>query len=139
MPVVAAILLVVPREDRRTWQTAVALQAVVLLVGLAAAATGESDSLAVQFLVDAEPIDAHENAARVFLAASAAALLAFGVGLGGRTATRRRRAAAAALVLGVLAAGLGLRAGHLGGELVFQHGAVRAHQEVVEPRPPATR
>ncbi len=133
VPLIVAVLLIVPRDDRRTWWVAVLLQAAVVVGGFVAAATGEDQALAVQFLVDAAPIEAHEDAGHVFLAASAAVLAALAVGAAGRTAVRRRRAAAAALILGLLAAGLGIRAGHLGGELVFVHGAVRAHESAGVP------
>ncbi len=133
MPLVAAILLATPREDRRTWAAACLLQGAILLGGLIAVAAGEDDGLAIQFLVDAEVIAAHETAAHWFLAAAAATLVAFGVGFAGREMVRRRRAAAAALLLGLLTAGLGARAGHLGGQLVFEHGAVEAHQQGSPP------
>ena len=136
VPLVAGVLLFAPRDDRRTWGVAFLLQGAVLVGGLLAAATGEDQALAVQYLVDAARIEAHETAGHTFLAASAATLASFGVGLVGRGAGRRRRAAAAALILGVLAAGLGMRAGHLGGELVFLHGAVQAHQEASDPAEP---
>jgi len=43
-----------------------------------------------------------------------------------REAKVARTAAAIAIAVGILAAGLGMRAGHAGGELVYTHGAAKA-------------
>ncbi len=136
LPVVSAVLVAFPREERRTWAVAFVLQTLVLIGCLVASATGERQGLAVQFLVDADAIEAHETAAQVFLAATVATWIALGVGLSRRAMPRRRSVAAAAVVLGLVAAALGARAGHLGGELVFQQGAVRAHEQAGQAADP---
>jgi len=104
----------------------VGLQLLALGGGFAAYVTGGQDQEKVEKLLSETLIEEHEEAAEAFLwgqgfalALSAAVLLA------------RGKAAKVAPALAVLAAlgvaGLALRAGHRGGELVYRYGAAAAH------------
>jgi uncharacterized membrane protein len=122
----------------RAWWAAVALQ--VALVGSAwlALETGEADEDRVERVVAERYLDAHEEAAEWFLAVSGAAAVLMAVGLlAGRTG-RIGRVAGALGSLVVLATAV--RVGHLGGELVYRHGAANAYAESSQPAPdPETR
>lgn len=127
MPLVSGGLLVAWWRgwlQRRTWAIAVALQAVLVASGVAALRSGEADEERVEAVVAEAAIEAHEEAADVFIIGSIAALvLLLGAALPGRASK------VAALVgtvgtAGVLA--LGVRVGHLGGKIVYQEGGAAA-------------
>lgn len=107
---------------RRTWLVAVALQAVLVAGGVAALRTGEADARRVEPVAGEAAVEAHEEAAEVFLW-GAAAVLALAVTV---LALPDRLAAAAALAAtaGTLAVSvLAVRTGKAGGELVYARGA----------------
>jgi len=110
----------------RGWLIAVALQATLVVAGIAAMRTGEGDEERVEKVVSEQVIEAHEEAAEVFVwvAAVTLALMVAAVML--------RRSRAARVVAGLSVAGtlavlwLGYRTGQAGGELVYRHGAASA-------------
>jgi hypothetical protein len=92
--------------------------------------TGEQDAERVEEMVVQESaVEAHEEAAEQFLAVSALVAALTGVGL------VRGRVGGGARLLGTLCApgllGLGWRVGHLGGELVYRHGAAAAYTATI--------
>lgn len=112
---------------RRGWLVVVALQAVLVVSGVAALRTGETDEERVEARVAETAIEAHEEAAQLFVMGGAAVLL---VGLAAvflrrEGAARGLAAAATAGTLAVLF--LGYRTGEAGGRLVYQHGAASAY------------
>jgi uncharacterized membrane protein len=111
---------------RRTWLVALSLQGVLVASSFAALQTGEADEEAVEAVVPERFIEAHEEAAEVFMWAAAAALLLFL----GASAVRDERLAGGLATASVVAAfvvlGLGYRVGEAGGALVYEHGAASA-------------
>ena len=139
MPLIAAGLawaLWTGRLSLRAWTIVVAVQALLLGGGLVAMNTGESDEERVEAVVSESLLHRHEEAAEQFvwaagltLALSALVLLA-----------GRRRPVANALALSVVTAtlvvaGLGLRVGHAGGQLVYVHGAASAYASAASAAP----
>jgi hypothetical protein len=116
-----------------TWLVIVALQAVVLVGGLAAMNTGEQEAEVVEKVVAEPLIEQHEEKAEAFVWSAGITLaLAVVVLLLGP-----RHAGIMALVTAlsaVVTLGLGYRVGHSGGELVFKHGAATAYTEPAPPR-----
>lgn len=125
MPLITGgLLLAWWREwlPRRAWWVAVFLQ--VALMGGAAGSyiTGEGDEGRVEPVVGEAPIEAHEEAATVFLIGAgvttalviAAALLPLGLAKG---------AAGLAVVATLAVLWLGVAVGEAGGRLVYQHNA----------------
>ena len=99
---------------------AVLIQALVFAGALAAEQTGERDEDRAEAAgVPEAAIEAHEEAAEVFIALSGLTLgaLALGVALRQRTAGAPALGLAALLALGAL--GQGLRVGHAGGAIVY--------------------
>lgn len=113
---------------RRLWAAAVALQAVLLIFGVAALRTGEAEEERVEAVVAEAVLERHEEAAKAFVVASAAVLLISAVPLFGRV-ERARRAALLAIAGMVTVLVLGVRAGKLGGEMVYVEGAAAAYAD----------
>ena len=111
----------------RTWIVAVGLQ--VLLAGSAwlAIETGEQTEERVEKVVAEEHIDEHAAAAEWFAYAATATALIFATGLASERIGRPARVVAVLASLFVLATAV--RTGHLGGELVYRHGAAAAYTE----------
>jgi uncharacterized membrane protein len=112
----------------RTWFIAIALQAVLVASGSLALQSGESEEERVEHVVSERLIEAHEEAAQVFVWGSATvlALMLAAAALGQR---RPGVSIAAVATLGTLVvAGLGYRTGSAGGSLVYEYGAARAYE-----------
>lgn len=142
MPLVTVALLVVWWRGllpRRAWWGAVVLQGALVLSGVAALRSGEAEDERVEDVVPGSVIEAHEDAATSFVVASAVVLvLAIGVSLLRDEPTAQR--AGIAVVVGTLAVlYLGLRTGHAGGQLVYEHGAAAAYVSGAPPADVATR
>jgi uncharacterized membrane protein len=132
-PLLAALILLAIRSGRAvpaSWAVVVLLQA--LLVGSAwlAHETGEPEEERVENVVDESLIEEHAEAADWVLWTAVAGLVAAGLGLAGGSLGGWARAGALALSLLTLAAAV--RTGHLGGELVYRHGAANAYLEAPE-------
>jgi hypothetical protein len=123
----AGALWAIRRGSRplRAWAVPLAAAAALTLSAWAAVETGEAQEERVERVVADQPLDAHEDAAELFLTLSGVLLLVTGAGLVpgpvGRTARVLATAGAAALVVGAV------RVGHTGGELVYRYGAARAY------------
>lgn len=112
---------------RRAWAIVVALEVVLLGSGVAALRTGESDEDRVERITGERPIEEHEEAAEAFVWAAGAALVLGAIGLGVPEGKAVKIATALTVVATLAVAGLGFRAGHEGGKLVYAHGAAAAY------------
>ena len=110
---------------RRAWLVPTAVAVALVASAWLSVQTGDAQSERVEQFVGAAPLDAHEDLAEAFLTASAAmALLTVAGLLGGRPGrTARTLTGFGSLAL----AGLVVRVGHTGGELVYRHGAASAY------------
>jgi uncharacterized membrane protein len=130
VPLVAlglALALWKQRLPTAAFGVVVGLQVVALGGGFASYVTGGQDQEKVQKLVPEKAIEAHEEAAELFLWGQVLALvLSSAVLLAQGNAAKVAPALAVLAALGV--AGLAARAGHRGGELVYRSGAAAAHQ-----------
>lgn len=110
----------------RSWGLLVGLQALVLAGGIAARTTGEAEEEKVENVVAESRIEAHEEAANQFMIATVLVLLLSGAGL--FVSEERKRYVGVAVTVGSLAvAGLAVKVGHAGGELVYTYGAASAY------------
>jgi len=130
IPLFAALILLAIRSGRTprlTWAVVVLMQA--LLVGSAwlALETGEDQEERVEKVVKERHIEEHAEAADWVLWSAVAGLAAAAIGLAGGNAGAWGRAGMLAISLATLAAAV--RTGHLGGELVYRHGAANAYVE----------
>lgn len=125
--VVGALLVVVVRRPAlgRLWWAVIAVHALLAVSAWAAAESGEREEERVEKVVAERHIEAHEEAAEVLIgAAFASLLLAAGGLLPGRIGASARFLTLAGALL---TAGLAVRVGHSGGELVYRHGAAAAY------------
>lgn len=111
---------------RRTWWIAIGLQVLLVGSGVVASQTGEIDEEVAERVVPEAAMEAHEEAAEVFVAVSGGVLALLLV----VPWVRRERAALGLAGLGFLATlgglGLGYRVGEAGGRLVYEHDVARA-------------
>jgi len=117
----------------QAWLLVIGLQVLVTASGYVALETGENEEDAVEKVLDKSFINKHEEAAEVFVGGTVIALvlgivaffirqeLQFPVQLG-------------IVVIGLITCYLGYRAGSLGGELVYVHGAAAAYVETKAPQ-----
>lgn len=130
MPLISIGLLVAWWKDwlpDRVWWIAVALQLVMFGSGWVAMETGEEDEEAVERVVAEQAIEEHEERAEQFFWGSGAlaVLMVLPMVVPGRSRKKWLAVAASAGTVGVF--WLGYRAGEAGGDLVYKHGAARAH------------
>ncbi len=132
MPLLAAgALLAWWREwlpGRRIWLIVLALQALLLATGVAALRSGEAEEDRVEAVVGEWILEAHEEAAEVFVTAAAVVLCLLLMPLVLPGEALRRGVAAAAAAATVVVAALAVSTGKAGGELVYQHGAAVVYQ-----------
>jgi uncharacterized membrane protein len=117
------------RAGAMAWLAVIALQAALLGSSLVAINTGGAEEDRVERVVQESAIAVHEEAAEQFAWASGATLL-----LAALVLVFRRREVSGLLMAGVVVAtlavaGPGLRVGHAGGQLVYQHGAAAAYAD----------
>jgi hypothetical protein len=113
--------------SRRAWVLAVVFQSLLVASGFLAMQSGEVDEERVEQVVSESFIEAHEEAAEVFVWASVAVLALF---IGAALIRKQRIAlalAAAATMGTIVVLGLGYRVGEAGGSLVYEHGAASAY------------
>ncbi len=124
--VVLLSLLLLERRGASTralWWVGAALAAIVAVGALAASSAGEDEALRLSRRLPAAALAVHEEAAETFTVASVLlALLTLSAGVAARPRTRLALQIAS-IALGLALAPLGLRAGHAGGALVWEHGA----------------
>ena len=109
----------------RSWVLVVVLQALLVGSGWLALETGEEEEDRVERIVTEDLIEAHEEAAERFMLLAGIGLLVSGAGLLSGQRGSIGRAAGALATIAVLAAGVSV--GHLGGDLVYKHGAANAY------------
>ncbi|MCB9653818.1 MAG: hypothetical protein H6729_06780 [Deltaproteobacteria bacterium] len=111
----------------RSWVLVVALQGILVGSGIVALQTGEFEEDRVERVVPEQAIEAHEEAAEVFVWASGAVLglMLLGLAISGSKAGLPTGAVATLGTAVVL--GLGYRTGQAGGDLVYRHDAARAY------------
>lgn len=111
----------------RAWLVVVGLQAVLLISGVVALRTGEAEEERVERIVSESLIEAHEEAAEVFVWGSGA-VLALMLAAAAFGQKRSGLPIAGVATLGTLVVlGLGYRTGQAGGSLVYEHGAAQAY------------
>lgn len=136
MPLIAGALLLAWWRGwlpGRVWLVAIALQAVLFGAGLLALRTGQVEADRIERVVPERIIDAHEDAAKLFVWAGGA-VLALMIAAGALARRAAGLPAAAAATLGtVLVLGLGYRTGEAGGSLVYRHGAAQAYASGAGP------
>ncbi|MEZ4400748.1 MAG: DUF2231 domain-containing protein [Kofleriaceae bacterium] len=108
---------------RRTWFIALGLQAMLVGSAYLALRTGEDDEERVEAVVPEAALEAHEEAAEVFLGGAVVALALVGAAAGLRREGAARIVAGGAVVATLVVLGLGYRVGEAGGALVYRHGA----------------
>lgn len=113
--------------DRRVWIMVLLLQAALVGSGFVAMNTGEAEEERVEEIVAEQYIESHEEAAEVFVWASAIVLAVMLLPLVLPEGRFRTAAAVSALLGTLLVFGLGFRAGEAGGRLVYEHGAAQAY------------
>ena len=130
MPVMAigfAWVLWVGRLGTRPWLAVVALQALLVGSALLAIKTGGAEEDRVESIVQESALHQHEEFAEQFAWAGGATLALAVLVLFFRRPRVSRALTAAVVVATVAVAGLGLRVGHAGGQLVYVHGAAAAY------------
>jgi uncharacterized membrane protein len=132
VPVAALCCLVLSwrRAGRgRLWRFVSVVLAIIVATGILAMKSGEAEEETVESFVAEASVETHEERAELFVWASATAL-GFSIAVPPVSGERRWRRAVglAALLATVLAAGLAVRVGHSGGELVYVHGAAVAYR-----------
>ena len=136
LPLFALVVAVGIRMGRlggESWALIVLLNALLVGSVLLAHETGEDTADRVEKVVDKKLIGEHADAADWLLWVSIGSLVVAGPGLlrgGAGSAARTGAVVASLLVLSVA-----IRVGHLGGELVYKHGAANAYVEKGAPLP----
>lgn len=120
----------------RSWAVVFALQAVLFGSGLVALQTGEVEEERVERIVPEQAMEAHEEAAEVFVWASGGVLAIMGLALWANQRKAALPIAAAATLGALVVLALGYRVGQAGGELVYRHQAARAYLGAGEPAAP---
>jgi len=115
------------RVRPRVWSVIVALQALLVFSGWLAMQTGSRDEERVENVVSKGALHQHEELAEQFVWASAAtaglAILALVI----RRPLVARAVTLSTVVATFVVAGLAIRVGHAGGQLVYVHGAASAY------------
>jgi hypothetical protein len=127
------------RLGSRAWLAIVALQGLLVGSALVAINTGGSQEDLVEQVVPEQALHQHEEFAEQFVWGSGVAMVLSALVLLGRRSTLSRGLAAAAVLATVAVAGLGIRVGHAGGQLVYRHNAasVYARPEIAAGTTPA--
>jgi uncharacterized membrane protein len=115
------------RLGSRAWLAIVALQGLLVGSALVAINTGESEEERVEQVVPERALHQHEEFAEQFAWASGAACVLSALVLLGRRRSITGALTAVAVIATVAVAGLGLRTGRAGGELVYGHNAGSAY------------
>ena len=113
--------------DRRVWVLVLSLQAALVGSGVVAMNSGETEEERVEQVVGEEYIEAHEEAAEVFVWASAAILLLMAMPLVLPEGRARQAASLGALLGTLVVCGLGYNVGEGVGKLVYEHGAAQLY------------
>lgn len=126
--IVFAIFIKLNKMQPQTWLIIIGLQLAVVATGYIALESGEAEEDKVEKIVGKKIIHEHEEAAEVFVGSTVIALvlsiavffirkdIGFFIKLG-------------IAGLGIISCYLAYRTGHIGGEIVYGHGAARAYLE----------
>jgi uncharacterized membrane protein len=115
------------RVHPRAWLAIVGLQALLLGSGLLAINTGGAEEERVEAVIREGVLHQHEEFAEQFVWAIGITLALTTLVLVLKRPGASHATAAAVVVATVAVAGLGLRVGHAGGQLVYVHGAASAY------------
>ncbi|MCO4771033.1 MAG: hypothetical protein KDA24_13445 [Deltaproteobacteria bacterium] len=130
IPFLGAAFLLWTRENdslaQQLLRVPAVLQVVTAIVAFIAQRTGDEDHHQVEDFVDRALIHEHEEAGELFFIGSIVTAVFWFASAVAKKPDMARKAAITAVVVGLVAAGLGLRAGEMGGELVFIHGGAEA-------------
>ncbi|MCC7537952.1 MAG: hypothetical protein IT379_17130 [Deltaproteobacteria bacterium] len=141
VPLLAVALTVAMWRDwlpKRAWLAVVGLQVLLVATGVMALRTGEQDEERVERIVAEQVLEAHEEAAAVFVWMAAATLAASVVVLLLKSDAARRWVSVGTSLATLVVAVLGIRVGHAGGELVYRHGAAGVYAPAGPNAPAAT-
>lgn len=108
----------------RAWSVPLAIAATLAFTSWISAETGESQEERVENVVPEAPMEAHEEAAELFVTASAVLLLVTAGGMIQGITGRIGRVTATLGAIGLVAGAAYV--GHTGGQLVYTHGAASA-------------
>ncbi len=111
----------------RTWVLVVGLQALLLGSGIIALQSGESEEDRVEQIVAEQAIEAHEEAAELFVGASGGVLGLMLLALAISRSKGGLPAASVATLGTVVVLALGYRTGQAGGDLVYRHNAASVY------------
>ncbi|MEM7168468.1 MAG: DUF2231 domain-containing protein [Planctomycetota bacterium] len=124
VPLVAITALIVGKRWQgpvQLWLFVVVLQGLVCTSAFVANETGEEERVVVEDSVAAAPLDAHQEAGDLFHGVAWGVLIVAAVGL---IRSKWQPVVQVVVVIGCIAvAVLAARAGSLGGDLVYEHGA----------------
>jgi uncharacterized membrane protein len=124
--IIFAFLIKTQKMTPKGWLIIIGLQLTVVLTGYISLETGENEVQAVAKVLDKKLIDAHEEAAKIFIGSAVLALvLSIGVYFISKEYALAVRMIVAIVTL--ISCFLAYRTGLLGGELVYKHGAANAY------------
>ena len=129
LPLLFAMLLVAIRRawlPAKAWWLAVVGAALLGLGTLAATRSGEADAEWVEPVVGEALVEAHEQAGEQLLVAAAVTLLLAAMAAFARRRQGAGRLQALATLGAIVTLVMAIRAGSLGGQLVYEHGAASA-------------
>ena len=127
--IIFAFLIKADKMAPKAWLIIVGLLLATTVTGYIALETGETEEDVVEKIVDEHYIHEHEEAAEIFVGFSVVTLV-LGIGAFFIRKEFQFRLQLLVAVTSVLLVWLGYRAGRLGGELVYRHGAARAYTEI---------
>jgi len=113
--------------DRRVWVIVLLLQGVLVGSGALGMNTGETEEERVEEVVPEAAIEAHEEAAEIFVWASGILLGFMLVPLVLAEGQLRNAAVVTACIGTAIVLAFGFRAGQAGGRLVYEHGAAQVY------------
>lgn len=113
------------------WLILVGLQLAVVVSGYVSLETGETEEHAVEKVVNKDYIHEHEEAGEIFVG-SAVLSLVLSIGVFFIRKELQFPIKLGIAVIGIISGFLAWRAGQLGGELVYKHGAASAYGHVEE-------
>lgn len=115
--------------NKGVWILIVGLQLICMISGIVAIETGEDEEEVVQKVMAGELIAKHEDLAKAF---TACAGVTFAAALVGFFFLRKQKVfslcALVTFILSLATLGLAMQTGHLGGKLVYEHGAGKAYE-----------
>jgi uncharacterized membrane protein len=111
----------------RAWALPLAMASALTLSAWVSVQTGEAQENRVENVVAKSAFETHEEAAKLFMVLSAVLLVVVAAGFLDGTPGRSARVVATLGALGLIVAGV--RVGHSGGQLVYEHGAASAYSQ----------